>query len=170
MTQVRGDYTISLSIHFTRTSIKANLTPNEVRIFPYYLPIREDLRLIGICNVCDQNGDRVSKSDKICHICSKRLKGGFQLNMKNEGLSIFVYMHNTKPDWIYQLQHGIFEGTFPILNPPSSKASRQVPNFIKKNTQTPVYCVKGLSATNFAPIVSGLAEQKRLKIVFVHLQ
>ena len=24
---------------------------------------------------CDQNGDRVSKKDKICHICSMRLKG-----------------------------------------------------------------------------------------------
>ena len=29
---------------------------------------------VGISEGCDQNGDRVSKNDKSCHICSMRLK------------------------------------------------------------------------------------------------
>ena len=32
-------------------------------------------QIVGISEGCDQNGDRVSKNDKSCHICIMRLKG-----------------------------------------------------------------------------------------------
>ena len=31
-------------------------------------------QIVGISEGCDQNGERVSETDKICHICSMRLK------------------------------------------------------------------------------------------------
>ena len=34
-------------------------------------------QMVGIGEVCDQNGDRVSRNDKSCHICSDRLKRTF---------------------------------------------------------------------------------------------
>ena len=30
-------------------------------------------QIVGVCEVCDQNGDIVSKNDKSCHICIKQL-------------------------------------------------------------------------------------------------
>ena len=32
-------------------------------------------RIVGISEDCDQNGERVSKTDKSCHVCIMRLKG-----------------------------------------------------------------------------------------------
>ena len=34
-------------------------------------------QIVWISDECDQNGDRVSKNDKSCHICSTRQKGVF---------------------------------------------------------------------------------------------
>ena len=31
-------------------------------------------QIVGVSKISDQNGDKVSKNDKSCHICSKRLK------------------------------------------------------------------------------------------------
>ena len=43
---------------------------------------------VGISKVCDQNGHRVSKNDKICQICSIRLKGVFWLKIWD---SVYVF-------------------------------------------------------------------------------
>ena len=45
---------------------------------------------VGISEVCDQNGVRVSKNNKSCHICSMRLKSVLAQYEKYGALS----MHN----------------------------------------------------------------------------
>ena len=41
-------------------------------------------QIVGISEVCNQNGDRVSQNENNCDICSIRLTMGFiQLSMKN---------------------------------------------------------------------------------------
>ena len=44
-------------------------------------------QIVRISWVCDQNGDRVSKNDKSCHICRWDYKG-FSKNMENMGLCL----------------------------------------------------------------------------------
>ena len=46
--------------------------------FVYYSKFESEKiisRIVGISEGCDQNGDRVSKNDKSCHICIMRQKG-----------------------------------------------------------------------------------------------
>ena len=47
-------------------------------------------QIMGIREVCDQSGDRVSRNDKSCHICSMRVQSVFSKNMKNMGLCLFI--------------------------------------------------------------------------------
>ena len=57
---------------------------------PCYVPLGWALALglicqiVGTSKVCDQSGDRVSKSNKSSHICSMRLKGLLAENKKYE--------------------------------------------------------------------------------------
>ena len=43
------------------------------------------VKLLGLKKVYDQKGDRVSKNDKSCHICSLRPKGVFLVTYENYG-------------------------------------------------------------------------------------
>ena len=47
-------------------------------------------QIVQISKVCDQNGDRVSKNSKICHVWSVLLKGRFSEIQKNGTLSIYI--------------------------------------------------------------------------------
>ena len=61
-------------------------------------------QIVGISEVCDPNGDRVSKSNKICHICNMRQKSVFVKYEKNGTLSIYNF--NSLSFWF--LIHGVF--------------------------------------------------------------
>ena len=47
-------------------------------------------QIVGVSKICDQNGDRVSKNVKSCHICSMRLKRLLTENKKNMELCLYV--------------------------------------------------------------------------------
>ena len=47
--------------------------------------------------VCDQSGDRLSKNDKSCHICSRN-KGGFSRTMENMGY-VYLKLRLDKPQY-----------------------------------------------------------------------
>ena len=47
-------------------------------------------QIVRVSEVCDQNGDRVSKNHKICHICSMRLKRTLNNNLNNIGPCLFM--------------------------------------------------------------------------------
>ena len=64
----------------------------------------DKLKIIGISEGCDQNGDRSSKSDKSCHIFSMRLKGILD-NLKNMGLCLYIYMMYKKAYNILETGH-----------------------------------------------------------------
>ena len=46
-------------------------------------------QIVWISEGCDQNGERVSKNGKSCHICSMRLKGMTVKYEEYETLSIY---------------------------------------------------------------------------------
>ena len=47
-------------------------------------------QIVRIGEVCDHIGDRVSKNDKSCHICSTRLKRTYAKYEKYGALSIYL--------------------------------------------------------------------------------
>ena len=44
-------------------------------------------QIVGVSEVCDKNGHKVFKNDKICHICGVRIKRTYG-KIKNMGLCL----------------------------------------------------------------------------------
>ena len=74
-------------------------------------------QIAWVNEVCDQNGDRVSKNNKSCHICRMRLKKGFSKIWKI-WYSVLYYqlltLRSKVKDFKYLPMHGVFANTFGI--------------------------------------------------------
>ena len=84
--------------------------------FLYYQRVENEKiisQIVGVSQVCDQNGDRVPKTDKNCHI-NTRLEGTFKFNMKIWDSIIRKKLYNIKLSTVDENKYLACRGLRPV--------------------------------------------------------